>query len=215
MTAPALPLVSTDPQSLVDALLYTISHDLRSPLLSMSLSVEILEDAASSEHELRSAPGAVVALDAMRHGAKDLERMIQALAAVSRARRRPLRDSTAHLRVILGGHAVISQESDLPARVVAVDPLVVREALDAIAGDTPTEVHARVAGPYVVLDVPCVLDPPGPSPLAALAGSLQRGAGGCVERLAVAQVLIERSGGTVVTPEGRAQFWLPLVEPER
>ncbi|RLT39863.1 MAG: hypothetical protein DWI58_12130 [Chloroflexi bacterium] len=79
-----------DPDLLVEALLYSVSHDLRSPLLTLSLAGELISESLGDR--LRAEPSSgIVALDALEHGARDLERMLQALAVVSRARRRPLR----------------------------------------------------------------------------------------------------------------------------
>ena len=61
-----------------ESLLSTISHDLRSPLLTISLSAELLQDA-------RHVGSEDVALDALREGVRDLGRMLDAVTTLSRA----------------------------------------------------------------------------------------------------------------------------------
>lgn len=205
-----------DLQALLDALLFSVSHDLRSPLLTMSLSADLLDDALR-EHVVAQGESSTVsvALGALRHGTRDLERMLQALTAVSRARRRPLDATPAPLAMILGGHVVLSDEGDLGRRAVAVDVLAVREHLDATWGDEPVEIHVRLEGGFAVLSCPEVAPGLDEEPLSALAGSLQTYAGGPVQTLAVAQVILERLGGRVRCGDGRTTFWLPLAGPTR
>lgn len=203
-------------QSLLDALLFSVSHDLRSPLLTMSLSADLLDDALREQVAAQGESSTVsVALGALRHGTRDLERMLQALTAVSRARRRPLDASPAPLQMILGGHIVLSDEGDLGRRTVAVDVLAVREHLDATWGDEAVEIHVRLEGGFAVLSCPEVAPGLDDEPLAALAGSLQTYAGGPVQTLAAAQVILERLGGSVRCTGGRTVFSLPLAGPTR
>lgn len=212
MTPRLLPFAPTDAQEVVDALLYSVSHDLRSPLLSISLSAELLEDSVPATATPEGDGSARAALDAIHHGAKDLERMLAALTALSRAHRRPLEATRAPLGIVLGGHAVVSTEARVEALQIAVDPLLAREVLDAVYDDDEAEVHVRVEDGYVMLEFAAELDPAGTTPLRALAGSLQRGAGGTVERLAVTQILIERLGGALLAGEGSLTMWLPLAD---
>ncbi len=209
---PAAGVTASDPQSLVDALLFSVSHDLRSPLLTLALSTDLIEEALRDQAAAEGESGTVaIALDALRHGAKDLERMLQALTAVSRARRRPLDHGIAPLQLLLGGHIVIS-EDDLDRRSLAVDVIAVRECIDAVWGDQAVEVHVRVAGDMAVLTFPALTVDCDGSPLEALASSLRVFAGGEVQALAVGQVLIERMGGGVRCAAGRPVFWLPLAD---
>lgn len=209
---PAPPATSGDPQSLIDALLFSVSHDLRSPLLTLSLSADLLDDALGAHVRTEgSQTGASVALDALRHGARDLERMLQALMQVSRARRRPLGTQRARLQLLLGGHVVLSDEGDLSRRIVAIDPLSVRELFDALSGDDPLEIRVSSTDGFVILDVAVASLPVmEPSPLDALAASLQAHAGTVVERLAVAQVLLERQGGALAAAGHGIRLWLPV-----
>lgn len=204
-----------DPDILVEALLYSVSHDLRSPLLTLSLAGELISESLGDR--LRAEPsGGLVALDALEHGARDLERMLQALAVVSRARRRPLERTHAPLRLLLGGHIVLSDAGDLGNRLVEIDPIAVREIIDAMCADEPAEIQVTLLDSYVVLRLPlqeALADVRG-APLVALAQSLQRHAGTLVETLAAAQVVLERSGGGLDITDGGVQLWLPRV-PER
>ncbi len=216
--------VPADPVALADSLFYSVSHDLRSPLLTMSLSADLITDALERLPE--SASGSVaIALDAMRHGAKDMERMLQALTLLSRARRRSIRPSRVNLQVILGGQVVISDVSDLEHVEVAVDPVPVLDILDALATTRPLDVHARLEDGGVVLDCEGVTDAvdaedaedaeSDTSPLELLVGSLHHHAGTVLETLAESQVLLERQGGTVRCRGGRLLVWLPLAAPAR
>ncbi|MEX2446952.1 MAG: hypothetical protein WD734_06370 [Dehalococcoidia bacterium] len=214
--AQALPAAPTraSASALVDALLYSVSHDLRSPLLTLSLSADLIVEALGDQ--MRAAPtgGAAVALNALQHGTQDLERMLQALAGLSRAARRPLEEHHAPLRMLLGGHIVLSDVDDLDQCEVAVDAMTVRELIDDICGDDPREVHVSVAEGYAILDLPRPedADEVSGSPLMALTGSLQRYAGTSIERLAVGQVLLERFGGGVAVEEA-VRLWLPEAAP--
>src|SRR5690606_10255217 len=154
-----------------------------------------------------------IALDALRHGAKDMERMLQALTLISRARRRALGPSRVSLQVILGGQLVISEVTDLSHVHVAVDPVPVLDIIETLATDGPIEVHARIEGQAVGLerDGPEALEA-GTTPLELLVGSLHTHAGTPVEALAAAQVLLERQGGAVECGPARLIVRLPLAE---
>ncbi len=202
------PQLGVDPWQLVDALLFSVSHDLRSPLLSITLSADLLQDVAgalSNEH-----PGGL-AVHGLRESARDMERMLQSLTLLSRARRQPFERVRGPLGLILGGHTVSTEVADLASRVVAIDPLTVRDLLDDVAGEGPIQVQAAVEGAYVSLSTVLALPLSSVgSPLHTLASSLQAHAGGPLERLAVAQVLLERQGGSLTVNGGRLQVWLPL-----
>lgn len=200
-------------QELFDSLLYSVSHDLRSPLLSMSLSTELIADHIRPEPSAASS-STMVALEALQHGARDLERMLQALALLSRARRRPLDTKRVPLRTLLGGHVVLSDEENLGQRVVAADPVVVREVVDVLGGEAPLEVRASVEDRVVVLRMP------GTERTAALSGSFVRGvvgalqsyAGTEVERLAASEIALARQDAQLRAVDASVVLWLPLAE---
>lgn len=207
-----LPLAAADAWQLFDVLLYSVSHDLRSPLLSLTLSADLLR----GDSGVGGPDGGMreVALDGLRYGARDLERMLQSLTVLSRACRRAFEHDRGPLGLILGGHLVMSDIEGLASRVVAVDPMAVRELLDEVAGEGPVEVRVSVEGDFVVLSTPVDADlPPFEGcPLHALAASLQAYAGSVVERLAAAQVLLDRQGASFSIAGDRLLVWLPLGE---
>lgn len=203
-----------DPDLLVEALLYSISHDLRSPLLTLSLAGELIAESLGDRLREDPSNSGVVALDALQHGARDLERMLQSLALISRARRRPIEAGRAPLRLLLGGHVVISEDGDLGSRLVSVDPIAVREIIDTVCGDDPAEIHVRLTDEFAVLRLPStdsLADVRG-APLVTLAQSLQMHAGTLVEALAAGQVVTERFGGRVEVDEHGVHLWLPRIE---
>lgn len=202
-----------DPDVLVEALLYSVSHDLRSPLLTLSLAGELISESLGDR--LRAEPSSgLVALDALEHGARDLERMLQALAVVSRARRRPLEIGHAPLRLLLGGHIVISDEGDLGSRLVRVDAIALREIIDAVCGDDAVEIHVLLLDAYVVLrlPLPAALAEVRGAPLVAMVQSLQYHAGTLVETLAASQVVLDRCGGAIDVRDDGVHLWLPRVD---
>jgi len=85
-------------ESLLDTLLRSVSHDLRSPLLSISLSAELIE---------LGGEGVAEATRALRAGVADLERMLQAVTLLSQARRRELNVAPVALGDLLAGRATI------------------------------------------------------------------------------------------------------------
>lgn len=207
-----LPFATDDTWPLLDALLYSVSHDLRSPLLSLTLSADLLSNPVTGGVESGTRD---IALDGLRHGARDMERMLQTLTVLSRARRRVFEYDRGTLGMILGGHLVMSDIEQLANRVVMVDPITVRELLDDVAGDGPVEVRVRLDDGLVMISAPVNRDFPSfeGRPLHALVSSLQSYAGSGVERLAVAQILLDRQGATFAIEDERLLIWLPLGEP--
>lgn len=197
-----------DAQQVLDSLLYSVSHDLRSPLLTMTLSAELIESALDREGV--SSEGTSLAVRSLRQGAADMERMLQTLMLLSRARRKQIEPARGALQVILGGHFVVSEGDVLPRRIALVDPLQVREMLDAVAGDDPLEVHVRVYDGRADLEFPVPALEHGPTPLHAVAASLKQYAATPVETLAVGQILVERQGGAVRAESGRVVISLPI-----
>ena len=86
--------------------------------------------------------------------------MLEALTVLLRARRRTFDHDRGPLGLILAEHLVMSDVDDLVRRVVAVDPMVVRELLDEVTGQGPVEVRAVIEGDYVMLSAPVAADCP-------------------------------------------------------
>lgn len=203
-----------DPDLLVEAFLYSVSHDLRSPLLTLSLAGELIAESLGDRLREEPSSSGLVALDALQHGARDLERMLQALTTVSRARRRPLEPGRAPLRLLLGGHVVISDAGDLGSRLVTVDPIATLEVIDAVCGEGPAEIQVSLTDGYAVLRLPLgeSLATVRGAPLVGLAQSLQLHAGTLVETLAAAQVVLERTGGRMDIVDEGVRLWLPRAD---
>ena len=206
-----LPLAPGDTWQLIDALLYSVSHDLRSPLLSLTLSADLLRDPgiAGIDGGTRE-----VALDGLRYGARDMERMLQSLTVLSRARRRVFEHDRGALGLILGGHLVMSDIEQLVSQVVMVDPITVRELIDEVAGEGPVEVRVEMEDGFVTLSVPVKASLPAfeGRPLYALASSLHTYAGSGVEQLAASQVILDRQGASFSIEGDRMLVWLPVGE---
>jgi His Kinase A (phospho-acceptor) domain len=199
------------PEDILDALLYSVSHDLRSPLLTLSLSAELIRESIPPELA-RDGGTAAVALDALKNGAHDLERMLHALTAVSRARRRPLESRRVPLRMLLGGHVVLSDAVDLERLIVVIDPDAFRELLDRLCGEDPAKIRLELTDTHVVCRVPArvELPPMDASPLLELSRSLQTHAGSIVETLASLQVQSARQSVAFEVDGDAVRVWLPL-----
>lgn len=193
--------------TLLDSLLYSISHDLKSPLLTLALASELVADAVREPDDR-----ARLALDSLKHGAKDIERMLDAVTAVSRAWRRPLEVAAVPLMPVLRGHAVTSDHDDPAGVVAAVDPHIVSELEARLLVGQPGTLQLAVEGGAIRLDVPLADGCPevDGAPLEALLGSLHTYAGTPVEPLAALQVLLERQGGGLAIEGRRASVRLPL-----
>ena len=187
-------------EALFDALLFVVSHDLKSPLLAISLGVELFESAALAASALDDRTR--LALDAVRRGTEDLTRQLDAVTLVSRARRRPLDATPIALAGLLPGQA------GLEGVRVAVDARVVTEFVAALEG---ARTEARVGDSDVRLSLPWPAGAPAcdGAPLEALLASLGTHAGTVVATLAALQIQLERQGGTIVIGEGSATALLP------
>lgn len=203
--------VATDADKLLDLLLNAVSHDLKSPLLTLSLSGELIAQALPDGGDR-----ARIALDGLKHGAKDLERMLDAVTAVSRVRRRPLEEGAVPLVESLAAHGALS-EWEVPAGLaLAVDRRVIGEALATVAGDEPSKLVLKVDVDAAELSAPLPDGCPqcDGSPLGALLQSLTTYAGTAVEKLAALQTQLERQGGTVTVDDAGAHVRLPLAAVE-
>ena len=202
MTSPApVPglLTGDRAEDIVDALLYSISHDLRSPLLTLSLSGQLLRESVGAEATERTAP----LLDGMEAAAADLERMLQALTVLSRARRRRLDVGPVALDVLLDG---IEVRGDLEGVDVEADTDLVRELCEWC--DSAAEVQ-QVGDVVRLTAAPPVLPEHEDTPLLALTQSLQRYAGTALERLAAFQVAFARAGVGLALEGDRLRLELP------
>ncbi|MQA00155.1 MAG: hypothetical protein GEU80_12660 [Dehalococcoidia bacterium] len=202
MTSPAPRpgvLPRTGAEDLVDALLYSVSHDLRSPLLALSLSGQLLRESIGSEATERTTP----LLDGMQAAAADLERMLQALTVLSRARRRPLHVRPVALDALLAGGEV---RGAIDGMDVEVDVDLLREFLDWC--DAPLQLEQVPGGVRLVVAPPALPEYEG-TPLHALTRSLQRYSGTPLERLAVFEVAFARGGVALVSEDGRVLLDLP------
>lgn len=210
MTTPA---AAERPEDVLDALLYSVSHDLRSPLLTLSLSAELIREAVPAPPAGDSGT-ASVALDALKNGAQDLERMLHALTSVSRARRRPLEPRVVPLRMLLGGHIVISDAVALERVRVHLDPEPFRELLDRLCGEDPAEIQLTRTDDHVICRIPARVALPAleGSPLLDLSKSLQSHAGTVVEDLASLQVQLARLSVAIEVRDGAVRVWLPVAE---
>ena len=178
-----------------EALLESVAHDLRSPLLTMALSANLLQDAGAAAREQ-------VAYAALREGIRDLERMLDAVTTLSRAAKRTLTPRSALAGVV--------PRSLLPQNVgIDADARLVAELLDALGPDA--ELALRIEDGTVELSgaLPALADLAGGSPLAALLDSLKTHAGSVVERLAAIELQAARQGGTLTVVDGRAALRLP------
>ena len=178
-----------------EALLESVAHDLRSPLLTMALSANLLQDAGAAAREQ-------VAHAALREGIRDLERMLDAVTTLSRAAKRTLTPRSALAGVV--------PRSLLPQNVgIDADARLVAELLDALGPDA--ELALRIEDGTVELSgaLPALADLAGGSPLAALLDSLKTHAGSVVERLAAIELQAARQGGTLTVVDGRAALRLP------
>ena len=193
-------------EALYDSLLYVVSHDVKSPLVSISLGAELLDDAASSDEDRRR-----IALDAIRHGATDLERLLDAVTVISRARRRTLDDSARPLGELLAGRTPLAATA-LNDVLVTVDPRVLAELLAATADPSTIEVDVRDLEVRLILTLRDG-DAGGleGSPLELLLESLTLHAGTPVGALAGLEAQIERQGGALRIADGRMRVTLARV----
>lgn len=194
-----------DDSDLLALLLYSASHDLRAPLLTLSLSGELLTTAEPDSDR------AAVALDGLRHGVRDLERMLDALMSVSRAQRRPLQIEPVALHALLTGHVVLT-EHEAGRDVVRVDRRAVAGVLEQVTGNAPCSIRATQVDRMISLEIatPLVDDFHAATPLAALLRSLHVCGGTPIAALAAWQVMLERCGGALTIGDGRVTIALPL-----
>lgn len=167
---------------LLDSLFYAVSHDLRSPLLTVSLSAQLLEHTLADVE----VDGATETLGGLRAACDDLERMLAAMNALSRASRRQTEATTVDFATLCAG---------APTAGVLIDELSAAELRAAV----PAEATPTIEGDTAVIRWP-IADLEG-SPLHALAGSLHLHAGGPIEALACLEIALERHDGSLEVAE--------------
>ena len=192
-TAPAQRLTSRRDE--FEALLESVAHDLRSPLLTMALSAELLQDAGAAAREQ-------VAYGALREGIRDLERMLDAVTTLSRAARRTLVTRSALAGVV--PRELLPQDIGIDA-----DARLVAELIDALGPDAEFALRLEEGVVELSGSLPAPPDLAARSPLTALLDSLKAYAGGIVERLAAIELQAARQGGTLTVVDGRAALRLP------
>jgi hypothetical protein len=188
-------------EGLFDALLFAVAHDLKSPLLSISLGAELLESAPSAALDDRTR----LALEAMKRGTEDLARQLEAVTLISRARRRPL---DARPLPLIAALPQVSSAPGIAGVSVAVDARLLTEFVTALDSAL---IEARAGTDEVRLTAPWPASAPaceGP-PLEALLASLGTHAGTLLATLAALQVQLERQGGTIVVAGGVVTVLLP------
>ena len=207
VTAEPTPSLALDSATLLDVLLQSVSHDLRSPLLTLTLSADLLVQAAPDVDERAS-----VALEGLRHGAADIERIAYWMRLPpSPARAQPAREGVISLSHVLGGRSVRTEHGDIDPLMAAVSPLLLEELLRALFGESSGELELAVGEREVLIAGPLADDCPecDGSPLAALLGSLATYSGSPIESLATLQVRLERHGGAMTLYGRRASLRLP------
>lgn len=195
----------------IDPLLYSVSHDLRSPLLTLSLSADLLVGTAEPTDQ-----GQRTGIQGLKHGAKEMERMLDAVAVLSRAYRKPLDAETTPLsEVIAGFEDCLQGEPDTEQVRVAVDARVVRELLETLRGEQDAEVTIAVTAEELRIESPAPESEYGlaASPLETLFGSLTAHAATQVQQLSEVQVQLARQAGTIAFEDGRTVARVPLAGP--
>ena len=207
---------TTTSPDLLGSLLYAVSHDLKSPLLTISLGHELLMRSLRAESE-----PARMALESLEHGIRDLERLLDAVTRLSRAYHREISNDTVPLAQLLSGQAVITDEI-VDRLAVPIDPRPLIEALGRLGHEAPEPLRLNLAveaeEAVLTLTLPLTTPRPdeeGPTPLELLSGSLHTYAGTAIEHLAVLQLQLERQGGGVGLQGADALIRLPLASRER
>lgn len=176
---------------LLDSLFYAVSHDLRSPLLTVSLSAQLLEQTLGESE----AEGTQEVLGGLRAACTDLERMLASLNALSRASRRASEPIELALDAISDG---------APDALVTLDATTAADLRAAMADGATAAVEADMA----IIRWP-VEDLDG-SPLQALAGSLTTHAGGAAETLACLEIALGRHQARLSVADNVVTVELPV-----
>lgn len=190
MTGEGHPYADSAP-GLLDSLFYAVSHDLRSPLLTVSLSAQLLEQTLAESE----ADGTKEVLAGLRAASTDLERMLASLNALSRASRRASEPIELALDAISDG---------APDAVVTLDATTAAELRAAMTDGATAAIEAGIA----VIRWP--VDDLDGSPLQALAGSLTTHAGGLVETLACLEIALGHHDARLSVAENVVTVEMPV-----
>lgn len=191
-----------DEETLLALFLRAVSHDLRSPLLTLGLAMELLGDVPTDER-------GQLARNAMTSGLQDMERMLNAVSAVSRARRRILTDEPMPMAAFLDGLEATGDEA-LTDVTLALDARAAAEALQALA--VPIRIDAQPGFVVVSAALPEALAEVEGSCVAALLRDLHRYAGTAAVDLSAAEVVLARQGGMLRCDDAQVRMWLPVLD---
>lgn len=192
----------------IDPLLYAVSHDLKSPLLTLSLSADLLTGGIEPVDQ-----GQRTGVQGLKHGTKEMERMLDAVAVLSRAYRKSLDATTTPLADVLAGYeGYLRGEPDIAQSRVAVDARVVRELLEVLSSEQPAEITIDVTAAELRIESPAPESEYGlaASPLETLFGSLTAHAATQVQTLSELQVQLARQDGAITFEDGRTVVRVPL-----
>ena len=193
---------------IIDPLLYAVAHDLKSPLLTLSLSADLLlSDAEPADHGQR------IAVQGLTEGSKEIERMIDSLAVLSRAYRKSLDPGTTPLtELLVDFEGYLRDEPDIERFRVAVDGRVVRTLLEMLRDEQPDAIVIDVTATELRIEAPAPESEYGigASPLQTLFGSLTAHAGTQVQTLAEVQVQLGRQAGSITFEDDRTIVRVPL-----
>lgn len=190
-------------ETLLGSFLRAVSHDLRSPLLTLSLAMELLGDLPTDER-------GQVAREAITHGLQDMERMLDAISSVSRARRRILSEVPMPLAAIADG-VRLSGDAALAAVPLALDPSAAVEAFRALGSDAEVWLESQPGFVVASTALPEALASIEGSSAAALLGDLHTYAGTPAVALAAAEVVLARQGGWLRCEGAQVRMWLPVL----
>lgn len=190
-------------ETLLGSFLRAVSHDLRSPLLTLSLAMELLGDLPTDER-------GKVAREAITHGLQDMERMLDAVSGISRARRRILSDEPSTLAAIADG-VHVEGDTTLAAAPLALDARAAVEAFRALGDEVVVRLDAQPGFVVASAALPEALAGIEGSGAAALLGDLHTYAGTTAVALAAAEVVLARQGGMLRCEGAQVRMWLPVL----
>ena len=193
---------------IIDPLLYAVAHDLKSPLLTLSLSADLLLSDAEPVDDAQR-----IAVQGLTEGSKEMERMIDSLAVLSRAYRKSRDPGTTPLtELLVDFEGYLRGEPDIERFRVAVDGRVVRTLLEMLRDEQPDAIVIDVTATELRIEAPAPESEYGigASPLQTLFGSLTAHAGTQVQTLAEVQVQLGRQAGSITFEDDRTIVRVPL-----